>query len=124
MAASRSPIDDGILLIPMLGFRVPRLGRMGGVWRVRASRAALSFGRQLGRVWLDGGLIKYLEPRLAELSTLEGIATGVPASTDDWREVGGSTGTAKSRAAVPGCGPRKPSFTPSVLELSPGVRLE
>jgi hypothetical protein len=59
-----------------------------------------------------------------------GFGTGSPASTDDWREVGGSiagcrtgssSGAAKSRAAVPGRGPRKPSFTACVLALSCGA---
>lgn len=63
------------------------------------------------------------------LLVVRGVGTGVPASTEDWREVGGSTtgrwaeesvGTAKSRAAVP----TKPSFTAAVLALSSGGRVE
>lgn len=56
-----------------------------------------------------------------------GRGTDLPASTDDCSEVGGSIigcrtgcsdGTAKSRAAEPGIGPRNPSLTPCVLEAS------
>ena len=60
---------------------------------------------------------------------LRGVGTGVPASTDDCNEVGGSTAgwdgagsldTAKSRAAVP----RWPSFTAAVLAASSGGSVE
>jgi hypothetical protein len=57
----------------------------------------------------------------------------VPASTDDCSDVGGSTvgcgvgssaTAAKSRAAVPGWGPMKPSLTPVMLASSWGGRVE
>lgn len=58
-----------------------------------------------------------------------GFGTGWPASTEDSNDVGGSmagcgAGAAKSRAAVPGCGPMKPSFTAVVLALSSGGSVE
>jgi len=75
----------------------------------------------------EGALCAGRNPRLGG-----GFGTGFPASTEDWRDVGGSRigcrvsspGIAKSRAAEPGKGPRKPSLTPWVLELSWGVSEE
>lgn len=62
----------------------------------------------------------------------DGWGTARPASMDDWRDVGGSRvgcgvfsmPAAKSRAAVAGRGPRKPSLTPVVLALSFGGSVE
>lgn len=75
---------------------------------------------------------RYLDFALGRLPSLRGKGTGVPASTDDCSDVGGSivgwgagsSAAAKSRAAVPGWGPMKPSLTPVVLALSCGGRVE
>lgn len=77
--------------------------------------------------------VTYLDDAFEERPFLDGTGTGWPASTEDCNDVGGSmagwgvgweAGAAKSRAAVPGCGPMKPSLTAVVLALSSGGRVE
>jgi hypothetical protein len=97
-------------------------------------RSTAAEGSVSGTMDRIGVIINYFALGLAAPPPLvAGVGTGIPASTDDCSDVGGSkTGCgvgwsapeAKSRAAVPGSGPRYPSLTAVVLALSSGGSVE